>query len=257
MNANEHTSEERVQKFLETFHHTSNLKDWRHIRWHMRVDKIAQAHFQVNGVTGMLQQKESPLSYRDALFTGSLFRKYLSTTEPVYLPNVVKAVREVGVRGVTINEAESQFNQTVEDRFKFITDPDTGESVGLIMDELKNHGLPPTVRWEEATDLSDPRWAETLVSTSDATEVFFNEGAFHTFVPKRNEATRRVIRSAPSVFQTFLAHVAIAATVYSSSLIHMALNDSADQRWKCGGAFCQERRILDELRSKHKNIPTG
>lgn len=249
MNVSKHTAEERIQEFLDAFHHTSNLAEWPH----MRVDKIVQVHFRVRYATGVLQQKQSPLTYRDAMFTGSLFRKYLSPKEPVYLPDVVRALREVGVQGATVDEAESQFDQTVEDRFEFITDRDAGESVGLIMDELKNHGLSSSVRWEASTNLTDPRWSRIFVSTRDATEVFFNEGALHAFAPKRNEAARRVIRSAPAVFQTFLAHVAVAATVYASALVHMALNDSGHQRWKCSGAFCQERKILDEVRSAVKS----
>lgn len=249
MTGNKLTSVERVKQFLEAFHHTSNLDEWPRIRSHMRVDKIAQAQLRVNHATGVLQQRKSTLSYQDAMFTGSLFRKYISSKEPVHLPDVIQAVREVGVKGETIDEAESQFNQTVEDRFEFVVDPDTGDSVGFIMDELKKLGLTPSVRWEASTDLAAPGWSRMFVSTRDATEVFFNEGALHAFVPKRNENTRRVIRSAPAVLQTFLAHTAIAATVYASALVHMALTDADDESWKCSGAFCQERRILEELRA--------
>lgn len=242
MSAPTYTPEERVQKFLESFHHTSNLREWPEIRKLMWVDKLAEGTFRLNTKTGLVELRGSPIAYRDAFFAGAQFRKFMTRAEPVYLPRVVSSARQIGLTGHVVDEVESQADQTVSPRFEFLVSPQTGESVGLKMKEL-----PGPVRWKDETDITSPKWHALEVSTRDATEVFFNEGALHPREEHRSTPARDAIRSAPQVYQTFLAHVAIASTVYAAGSLHMALNDSGDKRWQCG-SFCQERVMLEHLR---------
>lgn len=240
-----YSHEERVQLFMDSFHFFANLEDWPWARKLMRPDEISEATFKINDKTGLVQLKRSPLKYRDASYIGSHFRKFISKLEPTYLPQVVESVRAIGITGHTVDEVDSQARQTITPRFEFIVDPESNDSVGMRLAEL-----PGPVRWRPETDIDSPYWKRIHLSTRDATEVFFNEGGLHPFEPIRREEARAPIRSAPEVYQTFLAHIAIASTVYAVGSLHMALNDSGDPRWKCA-SFCQERVILERLRKSH------
>lgn len=227
----------KIDDFMDAFHFIATKVEWPRLRNILRVDQFAEAKFQVNRKSGDVWMKESPLTFQDALFAGSLFRKFISTGEPVFLEDVVAAVRTAGLSSEELDEAAHQVEQTLEPRFELFVDGTTGDSVGMQVP-----GMPSPIQWDEGPDLGDGVTTRR-VSTREATEVFFNEGALHAFKAKKNEETRRIVRTAPQVYQTFMAHLAISSAVYAAIILHREVSTGFKQ-WDCG-AWCPERRILD------------
>lgn len=228
-----------IDDFMKAFHFISTASEWPHLRNILRVDQFADAKFKVSNQTGNVWMKKSPLGFKDAMFAGSLFRKFISPGEPVFLEGVVEAVRSAGIANDRVDEACHQVKKTVEQRFEVFVDPETGKSVGMHMP-----GMASPITWHDKRGIDDGVTTH-MISTREATEVFFNEGALHAFKAKRNEETRRVIRTAPTVYQTFMAHLAISSAVYATIILHCEVSKGSKQ-WDCG-AWCQERRIVDAV----------
>src|SRR5690625_7279467 len=97
------------------------------------------------------------------------------------------------------------------------------------------------VSWEAALEVPLAQCSEEKLSLKDFTEVLFNEGLLHPFVPGRNEKVRSRVRTVTASFRCAMQHVALAGTIYSTLLLHNAFA-------KLGSAqcptHCKEQRIL-------------
>lgn len=230
-----YTDEQRLTKFQETFHTMASEDYWPDLRRHGRVDRVAEITFHVDHVTGQCQVQASTMTDAELAFAGPPTRKFTSAQEPVFIPNVLDSARALELDAAPFDEAQSQWKQVTERRFPFLISE--GRSVGM-----KFAHLPGKTCWWEPTPLGDCT-GEDLALVEFA-EVYYNEQLLHAFEQKRNEDRRAMARTVPKALARPLCKMAVAATLYSATLIHAGIAASPERQCP---PDCPEQAILRRL----------
>lgn len=193
--------------------------------------------FRVNG-DGGVDFRSLPLPDDQEAHAATFFRKFISgdSKEP-YLAEVLSAAERLGFAGGHLEEAADQFAQLIAPKWRFRVKD--GRAVGMYLDDGTAVGWGPGERLR----LADCE--EVSLSLQDFTQVTFNEGMFHAFVPGKNEKVRAVVRSVSDPLRQAMSNVALAGTIYVAVILHDAFRKR--QAWRCAPNSCAEARILDAL----------
>ncbi len=228
-------AEECITLFRDSFHVVSQKTFWPKLRGATRIDNFGNAELQVdeNGKVGF---RSSPLSDDQEAHAATFFRKYISGGDPVYLEKVLEAAAILGIKTDPIVAANETFQQLIAPKWNFRVKD--GVAVGMFIE-----GIP--VGWGPDKNLRLLDCEEVAVSFQDFTEVTFNEGMFHAFVPGRNESKRAMVRTVSAPLQKAMSNVALAGTLYASIVLHAEF--AKRRAWLCTAESCQEMQILESF----------
>ncbi|MGP5287693.1 hypothetical protein [Glutamicibacter arilaitensis] len=218
--------------FMDSFHMICGKDFWRSLRGSTQINMHSDVQLTLD-TDGVVRMPKAPLSDADESIAAAYFRKFISGGDAVYLGKVLDAMSKLDIDTSHTREAKKTFDQLSEERWPLFVKDDVsiGTKIGIAF-----------VRWDPV-GREDPASCEKLwVSNQDVSEVTFNEGMFHAFIPGRNERKRAAIRTMSNSLRKVLSNVALAGTVYASIAIHYELRSHT--RWQCNPANCVEEEIL-------------
>lgn len=235
-------AEECITLFRNSFHVVSQKTFWPKLRGATRIDNFGNAELKVD-VNGKVDFRSPPLGDDQEAHAATFFRKYISGGDPVYLEKVLDAAESLGIETDHIGAANEIFQQLIAPKWKFRVKD--GAAVGMFVE-----GIP--VGWGPDKNLRLADCEEVGLSFQDFTEVTFNEGMFHAFVPGRNETTRAIVRTVSAPLQKAMSNVALAGTLYASIVLHAEIGKR--RAWLCTEESCQEMQILESFGPKETKI---
>lgn len=244
--------EELITLFQDSFHFVSRKTFWPKLRVATRADRLSQGEFRITE-DGGVGFRSLPLPDDQEAHAATFFRKFISgdRSEP-YLAEVLGAAERLGVVGEHLDEARDQFAQLIDAKWKFRVED--GKAVGMYLDD----GTP--VVWGPDKNVRLAECRVVGLSLQDFTQVTFNEGMLHAFVPGRNEEVRAVVRTVSEPLRQALSNVALAGTIYATIILHDVLGKR--RLWRCTPDVCPEKKILDAFAAQYahrcstQEIPT-
>lgn len=225
--------------FLESFHSMSGQGYWTEIRNLGRVDIMSRVTVKVDCAEAVAIEG-APLDKAYADLAAAYIRKFTSIKDPAYLPDVMAAALEKGVKVSDLAEVGKMWDQISAKRIPFLTLAD--RPVGMRLEAMERPIFFEYKAKDRILDLG-----QRSISMLDCLDVFFNERLLHTFEVGRKEEIRGFVRQLPENIQDLLRYVSIAATVYASLITHHVIT-SLNEPYVCG-EDCPERRILEYFRS--------
>src|SRR5690625_2092462 len=229
-----------IELFMDSFHHIVERNFWEKLRKTTNLNRWSDIQIRINE-DGTVEIQNIPVADDIVDLAAARFRKFISGGDEVYLGHVLAAAERLEDQSEWIMEARHIYNQLVDRKWPFRVHND--RAVGMYVD-----GMP--VSWEPTLDVPLSQCSEEMLSLKDFTEVLFNEGLLHPFVPGRNEQVRSRARTVTASFRSAMQHVALAGTIYATLLLHNAFEKRGST--PCTTANCKEQRILQIYREQYE-----
>lgn len=229
-----------IEFFMDSFHHIVERDFWEKLRRTTNLDRWSDIQIRINE-DGSVEIQNIRIADDIVDLAAARFRKFISGGDEVYLGHVLAAAERLDDQSEWVMEARHIYDQLIDRKWTFRVHDE--RAVGMYIE-----GTP--VSWEPTLEVPLSQCPEEMLSLKDFTEVLFNEGLLHPFVPGRNEKVRSRARTVTASLRSAMQHVALAGTIYATLLLHNTFAKRGST--PCTTANCKEQRILQIYREQYE-----